>query len=53
MIIKCNCTNAFQDSEHGKGNRVANPKKDEKTKPPECKCTSCGKVHIITQVFVR
>ena len=41
-IVKCTCTNEFQDETYGKSFRVAN---EMGSTIPKYKCTVCGKVH--------
>lgn len=42
-IVKCSCKHDFQDEKYGKGNRVANLSKDDKT----CTCTVCSTKHNV------
>ena len=44
VIIKCTCTNDFQDKVYGKGMRVANLCKQKSTKIAK-RCTICKKEH--------
>ncbi len=39
-LIKCTCPHAYQDRTYGKGQRVANGKKDGKS----WTCTVCNKI---------
>lgn len=46
MILKCNCSNSYQDKLYGKGMRIHNIcSKDPRIK--QARCTVCGKVKNI------
>lgn len=41
MIIKCGCSNEYQDKKHGKGMRVCNEVKTPPNTTPQFRCTVC------------
>lgn len=44
MIKKCTCKHEDQDQMHGKGNRVHNPTKEDRSTPSKWRCTVCKNV---------
>lgn len=41
MILRCNCTNPYQDKTYGKGLRVANLTSKGNDATPSYRCTVC------------
>lgn len=51
--VLCNCENAFQDKQYGKGVRVANTTAKQDTSSAEVRCTVCGKLHRVPMEKVK